>query len=824
MKHHIGIDLGTTNSVICTYNDSETRVWKSPEQNDVTPSAIYINRRGNKYIGKRAYDAAPQNPDNAATIFKRQMGTSTPIKMGNTTKTPEECSAEILRALFGYLPEEIRNDRETGTVITVPAAFNQMQKDATLQAANMAGIGNTALIQEPVAAVMSVVQSLKTEGTFLIFDLGGGTLDIAIAESMGGHVNLLEQGGIAMCGGRDFDRTLVDTLVRPWLHDNFNLPSDVASNPKFRKLLRLATWAAERSKIELSSKDKTVIMLSEEEVQMRDLEGVELYLDIPLSRNEFDPLIEGRIRDAIDAARSTLDASGYTPDYVEKIVFIGGPTNYKPLRDMVSFELGVSSSTDVNPMTAVAEGASLYAESIEWNSENRERKNSRGTLTAGGVTFNYHSRTPENTATIAVEDALGLPPGAEFQIDSTDTGWTSGRLPLKNGARVHVELPQAGDNTFTVSAADKFGNKILLEKEKVVITKTAATVDYCPASHSLGIEILEKIGGLPTLHYLVRKGDRIPHKDKVVFKAAESLKAGDKESLNFKLWEGEIEDTITDNRSVGVLKISGLDLDEGVIAAGADLECDYQIKDSGVPVLTVSIPSVGASFASDKSFYSRLEGQLDYTTAAALVVKEGEETLERIELISDTLSHPKLEQARNKAQFVHTLGSHESDAETTQEARENVLEARRLMSEVKKIHRKEIRQSELNEERNFFNDFLQEFAGPAERRDLLNLFKTAQNSIDRNDNQFEYYLHQMRRQNFSILWKQDWFVVQSFESLISSPDLYMDSTLFQELQQEGRAAMQRDDIQALRLVVAQLVDNRVDLGQGITAMANIVRG
>ena len=148
MKNFVGIDLGTTNSAICSYNGTETRIWKSPEQNDVTPSAIFIDRRGNKYVGIRAYNMAPSSPDNAAMLFKRLMGTSTPVQLPavKLTKTPEECSAEVLKTLFGYLPEEIRNNPDTGTVITVPAAFNQMQKDATMQAAGMAGIGKVALM------------------------------------------------------------------------------------------------------------------------------------------------------------------------------------------------------------------------------------------------------------------------------------------------------------------------------------------------------------------------------------------------------------------------------------------------------------------------------------------------------------------------------------------------------------------------------------------------------------------------------------------------------------------------------------------------------
>ena len=150
-----------------------------------------------------------------------------------------------------------------------------------------------------------------------------------------------------------------------------------------------------------------------------------------------------------------------------------------------------------------------------------------------------------------------------------------------------------------------------------------------PASHSVGIEVLEKLGGRPVLDYLVCSGDSLPKKGRKVFKAAESLKAGAAGSLNLKLWEGEIEDPITDNRPIGVLKISGSDFDDGVIHAGADLECEYEILDSGNVIIEVSVPCIGGTFHSGKNFYSRQEGQLDYTEAVVLVVEEGERDAEQ---------------------------------------------------------------------------------------------------------------------------------------------------------------------------------------------------
>ena len=831
MKTFIGIDLGTTNSAICSYDGSETRIWKSPEQNDVTPSVIYIDRRGNKYVGQRAYDSAPHSPDNAAMLFKRLMGTSTPIQLSaiGLTKSPEECSAEVLKVLFGYLPEEIRNDSNTGTVITVPAAFNQMQKDATMQAASMAGIGKVAIMQEPVAAVMSVMRARNADGMFLIYDLGGGTLDIAIAESLNGRVNLLAHGGIAMCGGRDFDRVLVDNLVRPWLIENFDLPEDFSVNPAFKSLTRLAIWATERAKIELSAREEAIISLSETEARVKDLDGNEIYLDIPLQREVYDRLIAERVSQSIDAARETLSKAGLTPHDLERIVFVGGPTNYKPLRDKVAFELGIPGSTDVNPMTAVAEGASLFAESIDWSSQSRPRKNTRGQISSGGglaLSFNYIARTPDVKAKIAVQLAGQAASGSEFQIDSVDTGWTSGRLPLKHGVTIDVTLTKTGDNTFKVFVFDSVGGPIALEQDKIVITRTAATVDAIPASHSVGIEVLEKLGGRPVLDYLIRSGDSLPKKGKKVFKAAESLKAGASGSLNLKLWEGEIEEPIADNRPIGVLKISGSDFDDGVIPAGADLECEYEIQDSGNIIIEVSVPCIGGTFHSGKNFYSRQEGQLDYTAAAALVVEEGERTLNRIDEINEVVDNPKLEQARQKLESAVSLDPEEAETEKSQEAMENVLEARRLLAQVRKEHLKEIRQIDLDGVVSFFDKHIRQHARPSEASAFDNLAKTAQRSIDRNDKDFEHHLDEMKGKNFEILWRQDWFVIERFKWMVSSPHLFADKHRFAELAKIGTQLMRSDDIEKLRAVVAQL--SMIQIGSGpdneMFDVANIIRG
>jgi len=832
MKSFIGIDLGTTNSVICSYNGFETRIWKSPEQNDVTPSAIYIDPRGNKYIGIRAYNAAPRNPDNSAMLFKRLMGTSTPIRFSavNLTKTPEECSAEILRVLFGYLPEEIRNNPDAGSVITVPAAFNMMQKDATMQAAQMAGIGKVAIMQEPVAAVMSVMSKRKSNGIFLIYDFGGGTLDIALAESMGGHVNLLTHGGIAMCGGRDFDRGLIDNIVKPWLLENFNLPEDLSVNPNFKSLIRLAHWATEKAKIDLSAREETIISLSETEVGFRDLEDNEIYLDIPLHREALNKLIDEKITESINAVRETISKAGFTPNDLECIVFVGGPTNYKPLRDKVIYELGINGNIDVNPMTAVAEGASLFAESIDWSSQNRSRKRTRGQLISGGSVssiFNYTSRTPEVRAKIVAQLVKPEADGSEFQIDSIDTAWTSGRLLLIHGATVEVNLPKTGENNFKVFIFDPTGNPIVLEQDRIIITRTVATVDAIPVSHSIGIEVLEKLEGRPVLDWLIRAGDHLPKKGKGIYKTAESLKAGAPGSINFKLWEGEIEDSISDNRPIGVFKISGSDFDDGVIAAGAELMCEYEILDSGVIKIGVSIPSI--RFHSEKNFYSRQEGETDYTSefTSALIVRKAEKALNQVDEITKVVDDPKLESARQKLEVAASLNPHETEPEKSQEADEKVREAQRLLAQVRIEHQKETRQIDLDLTVAFFNGHIRTHARPSEATAFDNLVKTAQRSIDRNDKDFEYHIDELKVKNFEILWRQDWFIIARFKSMMEPPHLFTDKNRFEELSKTGAQLLRSDKINELREIVRQLYLIQIgsESNHEMFCMAtNIIRG
>ncbi len=827
MRYYIGIDLGTTNSAICSYDGTTVRVWKSPEQNDVTPSAIYVDKRGNRYYGNKAYNQAPYNPNNSATLFKRFMGTSTKIELeaAQLSLTPEECSAEILKVLYGYLPEEIRNDPETAVVITVPAAFNQMKKDATLQAARMAGINNVALMQEPVAAIMSIMRASKQEGIFLVYDLGGGTFDVSIAENINGKVNLLAHGGVEMCGGRDIDRMVFNQIVVPWLRSNFSLPEDFLINRKYKTFCRVAQWATERAKIELSANETSTIALSEGEARTTDEDGNEMYLDIDLNRQQVDSIIADLVKETVEATRETMNKAGLSANDIERIVFVGGPTNYKPLRDKIAYELSLPANIDVNPMTAVAEGASIFAESIDWSSNTHSRKAANEVIkTDIDLSFKYTARTPNDSAKIMCVLGNDLN-GYTIEFTSSDTGWSSGSAALKNNMMVSLPLSKNGENAFTVKVLDEFGREQPIGTNTIVITKTLATIGAIPASHSIGVEVIDKLGGVPELMFLVEEGDALPKKGTLTVKAGQTLKAGTNDSINIKLWEGNIQSPITDNRFIGMLKITGTDIDSGVVPTGADIECEYEILDSGTINLEVSIPCIGASFA-NRNFYSRQEGQIDLTDIDS-IAEQGRQVLDRIDSMAEKVDDPQLSEARKKAERAATLDSQpQSEAEDVQKANNDLLDAKKLINKTRQANLKTIRQMDLDSCVGFFNEIVRQFASEAEEQAFDNLTRTAQRSIDRNDTDFDNILDSMKTKNTMILIRQDWFIVDWYQRSVTSPSNYSDVTRFRQLKQLGDQALANDDIDQLRRVLFELLSIQIhaDSGAGMFDIANIIKG
>src|SRR5579884_3478786 len=434
---HIGIDLGTTNSAVAGQFESQLRLFKTADGADVLPSAIYIDRRGHRLYGRRAYQQAVAAPDDVARGFKRLMGTSTriPFKSAGIALTPEECSAEILRILASQTTVESGVADPEGTVITVPAAFNQMQTEATLRAARLAGIERVVLLQEPIAAAMAALsRSRDRNGQFVVYDLGGGTFDVALVQSIAGTINIVAHEGINMLGGQDFDRLLLNRLVRPWLLEKFALPVDFDTTAKYRRILPAAMLRAEEAKIELSTREQATLLVTDEEIALADEAGRGIYIEIDLSRKDLEALVAPSLEETVALTRRVIADNGYSPADIDRIVFIGGPSKMPWVRERVPRELGIKADLATDPMAAVAFGAAIYAESRDWNSPTTERKPLRAS--AQPITI---LRTHASAAVIPATQGLGI---------KVRAGTERPRNVLEPLIAKCAPLPQSGSKQF----------------------------------------------------------------------------------------------------------------------------------------------------------------------------------------------------------------------------------------------------------------------------------------------------------------------------------------------------------------------------------------
>ena len=835
MTYYIGIDLGTTNSAISVYDGENVRVQKSRQgENDVTPSVIYIDKKGKKMVGAKAYQQLGRKDNkNVAKQFKRFMGTGTKIDFAGESMTPVECSAEILRELMRCVPEEIANSEDKVTVITVPAAFDQMQNADTKEAAQLANIGKVALMQEPVAAIMAAVKDTNKNGSFVIFDIGGGTLDVAIATCFNGKVDVIAHGGIAMCGGADMDMHIVDNIIIPWIEEHYNVPSPMRGIRKYEEMLKIARYQAEQAKIELSSSDSADIYGS---LFGMDEDGEEIELDISIDRDTYNPLIDPLIDEAIEAARATIKKSGIAITDFDRIVFIGGPSKYKYLRDRVERELGIKAEEigKVNPMTAVSEGAAIFAETIDWSSTVHNRKGSHAEAQTSddlGLSFKYDSRTTDNQAKIGVKMKKNVS-GYTFQICSVDSGWDSGMLPLQNGKLLRVPLTKNGVNTFEIFVYDDASRKVKLENEKITITQTKASIGSILASHSIGIEVKESaFNDNTTLDFLVKEGDKLPVEGKKIYKATETVKSGSGKAIVFKMWEGEITDDVTNNRYIGCMSISGDDFEYGTIKSGAELVFEYKINEAGSVNVNVTIPSLDdATFDSGKNFYKHDDEQLDMNDSDTIdtIASEGETVMNKADSMAENVNDERLTKVQKLAQEAIDLQDAPSiDPEAVKKNNDNLLEAKKLLDQVRKDNLRPMRERDLSEARTRFEEEIMPIATAVEKKEIRDMLNLAEKVIEREDKTFENTISSIHGKCTAIeFMRSDKFAVGLFQYYRQNRHLFVDKRKLAALVSEGEEAIANGEFKKLRNIIIQMfqIMRKDSSSEGLNDIANIMRG
>lgn len=356
MSYTIGIDLGTTNSVVSALIDDKAEILqnKDSKKSEITPSIVgKIN--GEIKVGRLPKNNAVREPDKTVAEIKRKMGEETTVNMDGEEYTPQEISAMIIKYLKESAEKDL-GDEISEAVITVPSNFNDLQRRATMDAAEIAGLKVERIINEPTAAALAYgLEHYEKEENILVYDLGGGTFDISILEFMGGDIfDVLASGGDNHLGGKDFDELLMDYIKEEFYQEHkINILDNLVARQRLKS-------AAETAKIELSKNKSTQIY----EQAIKDLvneQGEPINIDIEISRSQFEDLIEEHIEKTGKIIEKVLKEAGITESDIDTVIPVGGSTRIPMVKKLLKNKFGSRVKFKVNPDKIVAKGAAIQA-------------------------------------------------------------------------------------------------------------------------------------------------------------------------------------------------------------------------------------------------------------------------------------------------------------------------------------------------------------------------------------------------------------------------------------------------------------------------------
>ncbi|QPA30125.1 molecular chaperone DnaK [Thermaerobacillus caldiproteolyticus] len=421
MSKIIGIDLGTTNSCVAVLEGGEPKVIPNPEGNRTTPSVVAF-KNGERQVGEVAKRQAITNPNTIISI-KRHMGTDYKVEIEGKQYTPQEISAIILQYLKSYA-EDYLGEPVTRAVITVPAYFNDAQRQATKDAGRIAGLQVERIINEPTAAALAYgLDKMEEDQTILVYDLGGGTFDVSILELGDGVFEVKATAGDNHLGGDDFDQVIIDYLVEEFKKEHgIDLSKD-------KMALQRLKDAAEKAKKDLSGVTQTQISLP----FISANETGPLHLEMTLTRAKFEELSAHLVERTMGPVRQALQDAGLTPADIDKVILVGGSTRIPAVQEAIKREIGKEPHKGVNPDEVVAIGAAIQGGVIAGDVKDVVLLDvtplSLGIETMGGV----FTKLIERNTTI---------PTSKSQIFSTATD-------NQTAVDIHVlqgERPMAADN------------------------------------------------------------------------------------------------------------------------------------------------------------------------------------------------------------------------------------------------------------------------------------------------------------------------------------------------------------------------------------------
>lgn len=616
VKMRYGIDLGTTNSAICRMENGEPLIKKTDVQKDILPSCVSFTKRKVIRVGDGAYSDLRSDKsratrkwteinENVFIEFKRTMGLDKHYYSSNMGcgYSSEELSAEVLKTLKSF----VTDDSVNSAIITIPAKFKADQIAATKRAAKLAGFEHCELLQEPIAASMAYgLKSDEKEGYWLVFDFGGGTFDAALLKVEDGIMQVTDTEGNNYLGGKNLDYAIVDQIIIPYLQENYTIDGILADDTKKQILRDAMKFYAEQAKNQLSFKEKCDITSQLDEFGDDD-EGEPLELDMVITQSQLKPVVAPIFQKAVDIVKELLQRDNLIGK-LNKLILVGGPTYSPVLRAMLKEQITPNVDTSIDPMTAVAKGAALYASTIDTEIVGDPITETSDKPKAV-LDISYKSDSVETlefvSAKLLPSESKGVKGDSVFiELTRSDNAWSSGKVEVNDiGDVIECQLFGNKPTSFTIRAYDRQGN--LIDCFPNEINFIPIGVGHAVLPFHIGIEVtsedvnknvfvplkgLEKNQQLPATG--VRNGLKTPSQ----------LRPGNSsDKLVIPIYQGEHNAEGTSavyNDHVFDAVITGDDI-PALIPAYSDIDITIKVDNSQQMKLEVTFPVIGETVEKD---------------------------------------------------------------------------------------------------------------------------------------------------------------------------------------------------------------------------------
>ncbi|HEY0323491.1 MAG TPA: Hsp70 family protein [Pyrinomonadaceae bacterium] len=803
-----GIDLGTTNSAIGVLRGMDVEIIKNNEDFDYTPSVVHIDKSKSMIVGRAAKEKLDKDEKNTYAEFKLQMGTDAEFNFERSGRRmrPEELSAEVLKSLKADVKKRLGEDLHSA-VITVPAAFELPQCEATNRAAQLAGITFSPLLQEPVAAALAHGFQSESDRVFwLVYDFGGGTFDAAVMQVRDGMIQVVNHGGDNHLGGKLIDWAIVKEIFIPAILQEHRLTDFRHGNPRWSRAIAKLKQAAEEAKIRLSNSESAEIL-----EEFPDDDGELIEFEYTLRRSELEKLAEPFILRSINICRQVLAERRLGTSSVEKVLLVGGPTKIPYLRERLSDPrngLGIPLEITLDPMTVVARGAAIFA-----GTQRIDNQEASVPLVAGqyAIELEYQPTGPDPEPLVGGqvmpqngESLSGY--SIEFVNAEARPPWRSGKVSLTPDGYFDATLwaEKGRKNNFQIELLDKTGRKLESRPDNFSYT-IAVGLGETLLIQSIGVAKANN-----EVQWYFEKGATLPLRKRFEFKTVDDLHKGlQGESIKIPVVEGEHKKADR-NPLIGYLEILSADIKRDV-PAGTTVEITIELDKSRLVKAHAYIDIL------DQEFEKVIEMKKP-TPDAVVLQQEVEEEKQRLERIKDKVASTADSKVLNVLETIEnekmleevesTLDAAQVDRDAADKCQNRLLSLKAAVDKLEEAMEIPSLVAEANQITDWTRQIVEQYGQQADQRKFEILERELNNMIQSNSTnptELSRKIDQMDALRMKLLTaRPDWWVgflaeLEEHRASMTNP------ALAEQLFSQGMRSVSNNDVEGLKSACRQLL-------------------